>query len=125
MKRTLIVGILSLITLCSCGPTLETEIKREVDSIYMHGIGQYTFMYTDENSNEITHCGIGWTASEYKCKVIADVPEGEKCWYLAKYYRRMDPECYYIEIHIHSVDDINTSDWNNGKSGRGTIKRIE
>jgi len=128
LSKCFIVGIVTLLTIAIClsiyyrsiNTTISDE-KNDIVALYMHQPYSYSVMM--QNSNKLTT--IILNANKEDIAIYADVPKGSNMWYKAK---KTDVYCTYqysdLEIHIHSVDDINTAGWNNGKFGSGQTVRV-
>jgi hypothetical protein len=101
--------------------TKEEETTYQVERVFMHTVNSYSFLIFDKDTKEIKSVGFG------ECKKItADVELEKPMWIKVKKtsFRTGDDE-YFVEIHIHSVKDINGGGWNRGKFGSGQTSVVE
>ena len=60
-----------------------------------------------------------------KTTVFVDVPEGSNSWYKVDVnFNKMNGMSGIFEIHISSINEVNTARWNHGKFGKGQTSRI-
>ena len=78
----------------------------EFARVIFHNQEKCTLIIQSSPTNVITH-------KHFKLKdpilVVADVPAGEQMWAIAKSFkaRPREPLYYELEVHVHSVADIN------------------
>ena len=122
-----IVGILGL-TVGGCENT-DYSAGGEIDAIYWHEGLRYTVMV--ENAGVITKRRLPpWGhAMDKNITMYTDVEVGEKSWYKCEWARNNwlgpDLDTAYCDIHIHSLNELGTADWNHGKFGSGATTRID
>ena len=95
--------------------------------VYYHNGNRYSVIVDDNGSLSSKAFP---SIQGLKIEILTDVKEGERMWYETKWYQSEwtglhAMEDGYIRIHIHSIKDINTGGWTNGKFGRGTTVIIE
>jgi len=101
----------------------------EVEAIYWHEGQRYTAV--TENAGLISHHNIPpWGhAVSGAISLYKDLGADEKAWYKCEWdwnaWNGADHDTAYCEIHIHSLDELGTGNWNHGKFGSGTTSRIE
>lgn len=127
LKKIMIVIALPL--LIGCGEEKYFKGSGELESLYYHSYNSYSGMAISSTApNELVTIKIPRIMD---VAIIQDVPFGEKIWYeyeYTKFVNAVDRDYpHYINIHIHSVDDINTGGWSTtGKHPKsGTTTRIQ
>jgi hypothetical protein len=123
MKRHLMLLVVFLIfALLSCSMK-ETRYKIEnVTRIFMHETNNFTFFVEKPGSSEIEEIHISYARN----KKLTDVPANKPMWVdVYKSSTSCGDEGYYLEIHIHRVEDINPAGWNHGKFGKGQTTVVE
>lgn len=102
---------------------LAQEKVENIVRVFMHEPGRYSFLIQLSNSSVVTMR----TFLLYNCetKFIMDVPKNEKMWAYIK--RESDPRVFrtFIDVHIHSVRDVEGAGWNHGKFGKGQTYVIQ
>lgn len=99
----------------------------EIDAVYWHENDRYTVTTIDNDI--VTRVKIPmWGHSKPSTIVLyTDVAPDAKSWYDCNWLWNnwtggSDGRC---EIHIHSIDELGTADWNHGKFGTGSTTRID
>jgi hypothetical protein len=121
----IIGGWVSIFGLTGCSAPEKVFIpKTEIVALYMHHVDNYSVAIKTENQINIVR--MPWQLAR-TVKIVTDVPEDSPMWYkcdgtYSDFFGDATGSC---EIHIRSVDDINTASWNHGKAGSGTTKRIQ
>lgn len=125
MKKIILLMMVTILVSCGGEPR---SVEREVDAIYWHEGQRYTAkvevadMIVDYS---IPAWGLGRADS---VTLYKDVAAGDKSWYKCEWmwneFTGTDADAY-CEIHIHSLDDLGTADWNHGKFGSGSTTRID
>ncbi len=100
----------------------------EVEAIYWHEGERYTAV--TENADVLEHHRIPpFAAGPGAVTLYKDAVPGEKSWYKCEWTRNnwtgADPDLSYCDIHIHSIDELGTGNWNHGKFGSGSTTRID
>lgn len=97
----------------------------DVVRIIMHERGKYTFMRRLLNDPHKQVQMITLRCSDEKDKIFEDVPPDKKSWVLAG--PRGWGSCYldFLEIHVHSITEIEGGGWDRAKGGKGTSVVIE
>jgi hypothetical protein len=149
-KLTLSLILLTASLLFSCSDNKEATPVDEsklhilhetvvVEAVYFHEKNKYTVASIEDKELKmisLPHYG----HQNLKPRIFIDVPAGEKSWYEVKYERKSKNSNLrkthfndnvnnyevkpFIHIHISSIDQLNTADWNNGKFGSGKTTRI-
>lgn len=120
-----IIAILVLFMFCGCnGKFIEKYDKLEVEAVFMHRPGDYSFLVQKGNNRLEEFKIYAWNANPVLYK---DVPNDEKCWVAYEIwdvpFRGNEVKKY--EIHLHSPNDINGAGWNFGKGGFGQTIKLE
>ena len=100
----------------------ETSYKSNCDAVYFHEHGRYSVMVKDgKNVKNVT-----FPRNGVKTFVTEGVPEGSNLWFEVQYTENgCGNRRGYVNIHIHSIDDLNTAGWNHGKFGKGQTHRVQ
>jgi hypothetical protein len=113
--RNLILLCLLLLSGCNC-KVAETEQRIDnIVRIFMHSPKKYTF-FQSLPGNKID----SMMYSVDKVDLIADVPTGEAMWAVYRLSRSVSGSSDNLEIHIHSVSEINGGEWSSG--GKNPIR---
>lgn len=123
MKSNLIMILLILGLIATPWFFRKTEIRNErfnVVAVWKHEVNRYSV--TIKEGNILVDRGFAIDSV-----LITDVPEGSNMWYEAYYnYNSFSGGGYkWVNIHIHSVDDIGNAGWNHGKFGSGSTERVQ
>ncbi len=101
----------------------------EIDAIYWHEGTRYTAMTNNADVISTHRIPPFHPVTARSVNVYADVAEDESSWYECDWTRNnwtgTDTTTAYCDIHIHSIDELGTADWNHGKFGSGSTTRIE
>lgn len=98
----------------------------EIDAIYWHEGRRYTAM--TENAGLIEQHKIPpWGGYGGSVTLYKDVASDAKLWYKCEWdWNGLNGSSNEVcEIHIHSLDDLGTADWDHGKFGSGSTTRID
>ncbi len=119
-----LLSILLLAFVCGCSePTTKEVVYKDIDRVFMHSWNRVSFFKQNEDGS-ITHKFL-YSYGYGKIKYLADVPKDEKMWAKETIIEgSMDKEIH-VEIHLHSVDEVDGGEWNHGKHGSGTVNVIE
>lgn len=126
-KRIYIICLVVMLTLfyvmlCDCKAEEHHVMgKTEVDAVYWHEGRRYTFITIDEN-NKLIFTRV--PVFSYKVKLDVTIDAKNKCWYEYNYITDWGGAYGWFKIHLTSLDDLKTADWNHGKFGSGTTTRI-
>ena len=89
-------------------------------------MNRYSFARVDTistNSEIQMLCFGGWFT---QVRIFTDVIPSNSMWIEGDLVKESGGGIHYdYEIHIHSIDDVNTGGWNHGKFGSGTTTRIQ
>lgn len=111
---------LTVVFIAGCDPPIDggrqilsdsgkvTQIDNVV-RVFMHRPQEFTFLSTDPSSKRIiiNHLDIG---DGHKAEIFADVPDDKPMW--ARYGEGVQGKSSEsLEIHIHSVNDMNGAGW--------------
>ena len=121
--KTLI--LLSIALLSACGVE-DKSSGGDIDAIYWHENDRYTVMTIDNDivsKFKITP----WSDYGGTVELYRDVDPDESSWYKCTwtYSPWSGSDDGYCEIHIHDLNELGTADWNHGKFGSGSTKRID
>ena len=121
MRKNISVGlVLCLIVLFTGCNNIHTDKKIEnVQAVFYHEPGN-TLLVNGKGAELKTI-----TFRDAEITLFKDVPQGSTVWARVQRdgddFNGIDER---VEIHIHSVDDINGAGWNHGKFGSGTTTKI-
>lgn len=116
--RIFLVAFLCL----GCTP-IETITRYEnITRVFMHGTHKVSFFIPHDN-NEIRH--IILYNEKHFIKYIQDVPAEDPMWAIKRVKTEGCILDEQIEVHIHSVEDVNGGSYNYGKSGLDSINVVE
>lgn len=125
-KGTTLAASALIALLCAgCGIDSKTvSEKNKVEAIYWHERNRYSAAIVRGDTIDMHRIPI---FSSSDVTVLQDVPAKEKPWYECewKYDGFKGNHGGWCNIHIHSVDPLRTADWNHGKFGTGSTKRIQ
>lgn len=113
--------IIIFLLLVSCCPSnFDDSIKTiYCEKIFMNQGNQYTGI-TNGKVFQIS------TWKDENVDILYDVPSSEKMYIR---YQRIckagTPQTKFIEIHLHSPDDLGAGGWNHGKFGQGQMNVLE
>lgn len=116
----------ALLVLVGCGssePTTKEVIHKNIDRVFMHS-GRKASFFSQKEDGSIDHTFLEPTMHG-TLKYFADVPRGEKMWAKETIVRGNMSTTYYVDIHLHSVDEVDGGEWNHGKHGSGTVSVVE
>lgn len=125
--KTRIMALLLLSSLLQGCSDKRTPFKYDnIKAVYYHEGNLYSFARmnpTSTNSEvEMLRFG-GWMT---RVRIFTDVAPSNSMWIEGDMVKEGGGGIHYeYDIHIHSVDDVNTGGWNHGKFGRGTTTRIQ
>ena len=120
-----IIILLPIFILAACGME-DMSSGGDIDAIYWHENDRYTIMTI--NSDIVTKHRIPpWNGYGGTIELYQDVDPDNSSWYKCdwKYNSIVGFEDGYCEIHIHNLNELGTADWNHGKFGSGSTKRID
>ena len=91
--------------------------------IFMHEPGRYSFMIQLSDSDVVTMR----TFRLFNCETrfILDVPQDEKMWAYIQEKGKGPEYRTFVDLHIHSVRDMEGAGWDHGKFGRGQTHIIQ
>ncbi len=109
--------------------TYEDETITDIVRVFWHEQRHYSFYIQKEGSQEINIKEIDVVYNYDKSvKIFSDVPAGNKMWAKIKESRGRTGFNYYtvyLEIHLHSVKDVEGGGWNHGKFGSGQTQVVQ
>lgn len=137
-SRRLLVLCVLVLGFCGCDDPIRTEEERinNVVRVLMHERSKYTIVYESEDK-ELKMITVDSHYSENHnwdnwIKIASDVSVTERMWakitwnvYRGNGGRRECKLAEYVEIHIHSAEDLNGAGWNHGKHGSGTTTVVK
>lgn len=112
-----IIGVSS----CSADPDIY-EAKEEVDAVYWHEGKRYTVVKINPKNGKLTFIKLPSDKEKVKTEVFIDATN--KCWYEYYYEHDYTGNEGWCKIHLISLDDLRTADWNHGKLGNGSTVRV-
>lgn len=122
----LMVFLVVMIPACSQLPPPEVETLQGITRIMMHSPNKYTFFARrDSQPEQLMHIFTVQTTSGIS--IFDDVHPEEMCWIRFLRYD-MGANRHYLnklEIHLHSVKEINGAGWDHGKHGSGQTTVLE
>ena len=98
----------------------------DIDAIYWHENDRYTVLTID--NYKITKARIPpWAERGGTVELYNDVAPDESSWYKCAWTYNIwyGYDDGYCEIHIQDLNELGTADWNHGKFGSGSTKRID
>ena len=120
----LIAGFL----VAGCSPEWK-EAGGEVDAVYWHEGTKYTVAV--ENADLVTQKRLPpWGgAMDKNVRLYTDVAGSDSSWYKCEWewsnWNGADLDTAYCDIHIHSLDELVTADWNHCEYDNGLIEQID
>ena len=100
--------------------TVQGYFKEDIVALWKHRVNEYSV--TTQNGNKLTDKYLYY---EKDIDIIMDVPIGSNMWYSGTYKECYNTRTYdKLEVHIHSINDINGAGWSAGKSGSGRTERV-
>lgn len=116
--------LLSVISCSSQPEQLNTKVYTGIDRVFMHSVFHWSFIQDDYPRP------IDFHVAKETLNILKDVAPQDKCWIKVKVSENFDINdnycwAYALEIHLHSVKDINGAGWDLGKSGQGQTQVIE
>jgi hypothetical protein len=124
MKRMLLSVTVALL-LVGCGDYININVpKTDIVAVYYHERERYSVAI--KNDKVLTIRQIPSYYGRVPIKIIADTEPGVM-WYTCQgTYDNWDGSFYGsgCEIHVSSIDDINTGGWGHGKFGYGNTTRL-
>jgi len=127
MKK--LFAIISLLALCSCeesnkdsGEKSKVTKYSHVEKVFVHEPGRYSILVRCEKDKEL----VPVIFSRYiNYRLFDDVPFEEPMWAIFTEYTIRSAKTSDLEIHIHSLKDLNGGGWDHGKEGKGTTNTVE
>lgn len=103
-------------------PVEEKSERINFVRLFYHEHKRYSVFKMDETTKALTLVEIDRNGF-WDIKIVCDVPEFESMWY--ETVKNKGDSWSTAVIHIHGPEDINGSDWNHGKHGRGQTTVVE
>ena len=123
--RLVIFGFLLALAVGCNNEITEGKIVN-VERIYWHEGCKYSFTVPTEGSLGFHNESVPGLCTSDDVSIIPDVPVGEKMWvYYVNTFSLGDRFLNKMEIHVHTLADINGGGWNHGKFGHGQTTVIE
>jgi len=128
MKKTVLLLLAVCFIAYGCSENqdkTEERVIKNIVAVYWHEYNFYSFAVEHEDSS-ISMESFG----KYACsqgnivKLFHDVPNEEKMWAKAEIGTGHCDLIKSLAIHLHSIEDINGAEWDNGKFGSGTTIRV-
>lgn len=123
-SRILLLISLMLLFIAGCGEPTKTEsVYKDIDRVFMHSWNTVSF-FRQKDDGSIEH---KFLRSHLRGDIeyFADVPKGEKMWAKETVIEGSMETDIYVEIHLHSVDEVGGGEWDHGKQGSGTVSVVE
>lgn len=129
MIRGILYVVLSLVTAtmliaCTEQTDFTTTDYHSVVRIFMHEKNHYTFYIQEPAKKEVQILSFMTVYSSLP-KIFTDVPAGELSWIRVGAPFENSRYRWSLDIHIHSVSEINGGGWNHGKFGSGQTTVLE
>jgi len=108
----------------------ETEVRQKsetVKAVYWHEGRSFSVAIRDGDKLRMVRLPHSHFDEVLKIDVLCDAPAGRP-WYEYRYERSFWDSMHkggWLKVHIPSVDELRTADWNHGKNGSGTTTRID
>lgn len=126
MAITFLVAFFGSIFLACYDSFTNDEIHKKtekIEAVYWHERNQYSVAVKQGNKIKMVMLP---SRHGIDLNIICDVASDESCWYEYNYKNNgYGGVTGFLNIHIRSIDDINTADWNHGKFGSGKTQRIQ
>jgi hypothetical protein len=121
--RSSLLAIL-LLVISGCGQTTTKEVVyKDIDRVFMHSWNTVSFFKENEDGS-IQHKFL--RSQDFgSIKYFSDVPKDEKMWAKETTVEHSMSTDTDVEIHLHSVDEVDGGEWNHGKQGSGTVSVVE
>jgi hypothetical protein len=122
MRYLLLTCILLLAT--GCGqPTTTEVVYKDIDRVFMHDWNTVSF-FRQNSDGSIEHKFL-YSHLRGDIKYFSDVPEKQKMWAKEIIVDGNMTTDRYVEIHLHSVNEVAGGEWDHGKHGSGTVSVVE
>ena len=123
------LGIIATITWPAITDHLtQTERVRisNVVGVLMHEPGSYTLEVQNPGSPVVVNTWVRTYYGEY-AQIVTDAPNNEPMWavLIIEHYSAGRVFTRGLELHVHTVQDVNGAGWNHGKFGSGQTTRIQ
>ena len=106
---------------------VQTERLRvdNVVGVLMHEPGRYTLEVQNPGSPVVVNTPVDTYYREY-AQIVTDAPNNAPMWavLIVEHYSAGRVFTRGLELHVHSVQDINGAGWDHGKFGSGQTTRI-
>lgn len=124
MKQIFLSILFCLIIMSCCPKDFDPSmVTVYVDKVYMNEISRYTFI-TKQKNGESKVWQLQYVISE-RTHIYEDVPPNKRMY--VEYCNRCSGGSILpniVNIHIHSLDEIQGGSWNHGKFGKGQTQVI-
>lgn len=116
-----------MIALVGCSSEKREFRVDNVVRVFWHEDTRYSVHVQQGSANEIEVQTYLVSCQERIVRIFTDVPAGSKMWLAGRHYSNwINGACFsYLEIHVHSTQDIEGGGWDHGKFGRGQTTVVE
>lgn len=118
-----LLAAVGVATLSSCSPHPPKELPpiEAVVAVYFHEANTYSVTIRGEAHELVTR----QLKSAQAVHIYDDVPETQSMFVTQTAVDHfLDGDYYIYGIHVHSIKDINSANWDHGKQGSGNTTRI-
>lgn len=122
MKIAALAALVFCFFACDAGPAVRKHVH--IERVFMSSPNTY-YAYVRGSDGAIDTVSL---ASGYsRPRIIDDVPAGQPIWAVE---HLTTSGCVHgvpesVEIHVHSLKDIDGGAWNHGKGGHGQVELVE
>lgn len=123
-SRSILLVFLMLLLMIGCGkPTVTENVYTDVSRVFMHSWNTVSF-FKQNPDGSIEHKFLR-SHLRGNIRYFADVPKEEKMWAKETVVEGSLETDIYVEIHLHSIDEVDGGEWDHGKQGSGTVSVVE
>ena len=123
MRSFLLAVALLVLAGCSSKATTKEVVYKDIDRVFIHSGNRVSF-FKEKEDGSIQHEFLNSRAFG-DIKYFSDVPKEQKMWAKEKTVEDSMVTSCYVEINLHSVDEVDGGEWNHGKHGSGTVNVVE
>ena len=127
MKKLLAIA-LSTFLLAGCGngkPLDPPKTYPNIEAVWFHENDNYSFTILENGKFKNIGVNSFYPFGGGRSAVFPDLKPGEPMWARVSQAKCNGDIEINIEIHVHSIKDLQPAGWNHGKFGSGTTSKIE